>query len=123
MEELKKIDIDMFAEIMGFKQRIYRFSYDSETIRYAFTLEPPFLQEISTFNFFYDCAKWAVQEGYDIYVIRDAKTLKYEGIVFHYGVNPFLNKPLYTTSQMNHQTCAMVEACEWVWENSIFGGN
>lgn len=120
---IRKIDPELFTEIMGFKQRVYRFSYDSETIRYAFTIEPPFLQELSTFNFFYDCAKWAVQQGYDVYVIRAKESVKYEAIVYHTGVNPFLNKPVYTSDKMNHQHCAMYDACNWIWENLIFGGN
>lgn len=120
---IRKIDPELFVEIMGFKQRVYRFSYDSETIRYAFTIEPPFLQELSTFNFFYDCAKWASQQGYDVYVIRAEQSVKYEAIVHHTGLNPFLNKPVYTSDKMNHQHCAMYDACNWIWENLIFGGN
>ena len=120
---IRKIDPDLFVEIMGFKQRVYRFSYDSETIRYAFTIEPPFLQELSTFNFFYDCAKWASTNGYDVYVIRQYNSLKYVAYVHYKNQNPFTSKPLYTSDKMNHQHCAMYDGCNWIWENLIFGGN
>lgn len=115
---MRKIDREMFFEIMGLKGFYTGFRYDSEKITYTKHNEEP--KTVSRFQFFYICAEWASLQGYKIHII-DSETKGLKDVkVFRLDDNEFEVEPVFYDAQISNENDAMCVACELIWEHQIF---
>lgn len=115
---MRKIDREMFLEVMGLKGFYTGFRYDSESITYTKFNEEP--KTVTRFQFFYICAEWASLQGYKIHII-DSETKGLKDVkVFKLDDDEFEVEPVFSVVQNANENDAMYVACELIWEHQIF---